>query len=156
MPSSINTVKILHLEIACRGMKELLHARMTENFAIRHLEFLVNNYAKQKIVGKLSPDYADEYPLWSKAALAAKKANPNLKYGQYLRVEHGTPRRRFARLVYEAYQEGKLTQDWMDNHCGTLWKVAVITHEEDRRLNMVAKKIFKTPEERWAAADIEF
>ncbi len=36
------------------------------------------------------------------------------------------------------------------------WKLAVITLEEDERLNKVARsKTFKTPEERWAAAGIK-
>jgi hypothetical protein len=37
------------------------------------------------------------------------------------------------------------------------WKLAVISLEEDKRLNKVARsKAFKTPEDRWAAAGIEF
>ncbi len=153
---SKNTITMQHLKIVCRSMQELRKAGMTENFAIRHLEFLTNNYAKQIIIGKLSPDHADEYALWSKAALSAKIENVDFKYGQYLRVEHGTPRRKFARIVLKAHEDECLTQEWMDAHCQALWKVAVITHEEDKRLNRVAKLIFDTPEARWAAAGIEF
>jgi hypothetical protein len=37
------------------------------------------------------------------------------------------------------------------------WKLAVITLEEDERLNKVARsRAFKSPQERWAAARIEF
>jgi hypothetical protein len=137
-------------------MRELKKSKMSDNFAIRHLEFLANNYAKHNALGRLSPDHADEYKLWSKAALKAKRANPNRKYGEYLRVEHGTPRRRFAKMVYDTFQEGALNQKWMDKHCRALWRVAVITHEEDRRLNKLKKREFDTPEERWAEAGIQF
>jgi hypothetical protein len=37
------------------------------------------------------------------------------------------------------------------------YKLAVITLKQDRRLNRIARsKKFDTPEERWAAAGIEF
>jgi hypothetical protein len=44
----------------------------------------------------------------------------------------------------------------MENHCDQKWKIAVITHEEDRRLNKFKGDTFISPDERWAAAQIEF
>lgn len=135
-------------------MNELLHAGFTENIAIRLLEIGANIYAKNLIMGTTNPDHADQFSLWSKAARKAKKENPKLKYGQYLRIEHGTPRRGFARLVLEAFRHRKLTKPWMDKHCTGKWRVAVITHVEDARL--ARSKLYKSPEERWEVAKIEF
>lgn len=153
---SKNAVAIKHLEIVCRSMQELRELGMTENLAIRHLEFLVNNYAKYKIVGKVSVDHVDEYKLWSKDASRQKKLHLHRRSGEYLRVEHGTPRRDFARLVLNQFEKGKLTEKWLDAKCKKLWKVAVITHEEDMRLNKFKTVKFKSPEARWAAAGIKF
>jgi len=87
-------------------------------------------------------------------ALKAKKEKTNLKYGYYLRIEHGTPRRQFARLVLEAFRHNKLTKLWMDKLCDTKWKVAVITQDEDKRL--ARSKLDKSPEARWEVAKIKF
>ena len=73
-----------------------------------------------------------------------------------MRVEHGTPRRKFAKIVLEAFRASQLDESWMNKHCGELWKVAVITHEEDSKLNKLRKLEFNTPNERWAYANIEF
>jgi hypothetical protein len=60
-------------------------------------------------------------------------------------------------LVLEAFKKQKLTKVWMNRHCGKRWKVAVITHAEDKRVSEVGRStLFKTPEARWAAANIEF
>jgi hypothetical protein len=78
-------------------------------------------------------------------------------YGQYLRVEHGTPRRHFARLVLDAFKKRKLTRTWMNRHCDKRWKAAVITHAEDKRLSEGGRStLLKTPDARWAAANIKF
>jgi hypothetical protein len=151
---SKNAITIEQLKILCRHVKELRDAGMTENLAIRLLELSANVYAKFRRVGRASPDHADEYKLWSKAALKAKRANPRMPYGAYLRVEHGTPRRQFARLVLEGFDHGNLTEAWLNKLCDKRWKVAVITHEEDRRLPR--SQLFETPEERWKAAGIKF
>jgi hypothetical protein len=38
----------------------------------------------------------------------------------------------------------------MDRLCDRRWKVAVITHAEDKRLSEIGRsKLFDTPEERW-------
>ena len=153
---SKNSITIEQIRITASCMEQLLESGMTENLAIRHLEKLVDVYAKFKIIGKVSVDHVDEFSLWSKAALKAKEDNLDKKAGEYLRVEHGTPRRKFARLVLDAFKEGKLNKIWMDNHCSELWKVAVITHEEDSRLNKIKTREFETPDARWASVSIEF
>lgn len=135
-------------------MDELLEAGFTENIAIRLLELCANIYAKERMVGINAPDHADQFELWSKAALKAKKAHPKWKPGRYLRIEHGTPRRQFARLVLEACRHRRLTKSWMDKLCDTKWKVAVITHDEDGRL--ARSKLYKSPEARWRTAKIRF
>ncbi|OGI59543.1 hypothetical protein A2814_03370 [Candidatus Nomurabacteria bacterium RIFCSPHIGHO2_01_FULL_38_19] len=151
---SKNTITINQLKILCRHVNELSDAGFTENVAVRLLELGANIYAKDLIMGTTTPDYADQFPLWSKAALKAKNAHLKWKYGRYLRVEHGTPRRQFARLVLKAFQRRKLTKPWMDKLCHTKWKVAIITHEEDARL--ARSKLYKSPEARWEAAKIKF
>lgn len=152
---SKNEISIEQLKIAADCMIKLLASGMTENMSIRHLEFLANNYAKFKIIGKVSADHVSEYRDWSKAAIKAEKENQNRKAGEYLRVEHGTPRRDFARLVLIAHQKGKLNEVWMNSHCRKLWKVAIISHDEDRVLNGMRKMKFKTAEMKWAKAGIK-
>jgi hypothetical protein len=153
---SKNAPTMEQLKIACRHVLELIDAGMTENLAIRSLEIYANVYAKYRVLGAATPDHADQYELWSKAARKAKAANPNRPYGQYLRVEHGT-RRHFARLVLNAFKKRKLAEAWMNRHCDKRWKVAVITHAEDERLSKGGRSILlKTPDSRWAAANIKF
>lgn len=154
---SKNTITIKQLKILCRHVKELRGAGFTKNIAIRLLELCANIYAKERIMGINGVDHADQFKLWSNAAIKARKKHPKWKYGRYLRIEHGTPRRGFALLVIEAFQHKKLTKPWMDKLCNTKWKVAVITHEEDRHLNRFARsKLYKSPEARWQAAGIKF
>ena len=153
---SKNTINISQLEIVAKCMLKLQKSGMRENLAIRHLEKLVDVYAKYKAISKVSVDHVDEFSLWSKAALNAKVETPERKPGEYLRVEHGTPRRKFAKMVLNAFTEGKLDEQWMKNHCEVYWRVAVITLEEDRKLNKLRKLDFNSPEERWAYVGIEF
>jgi len=151
---SKNTITIKQLGILCRHVNELLDAGFTENIAIRLLELGANIYAKQLTMRINAPDHAGQFKLWSKAALKAKRAHPKRKYGLYLRVEHGTPRRQFARLVLKAYKNQKITILWMNRLCRKIWKVAIITHAEDKRL--ARSKMYVSPEARWKAAGIEF
>ena len=151
---SKNTITIQHLDILCRHISELRDAGVTENIAIRLLELCTNIYAKNLIMGNTNPDHVDQFPRWSKDACKAKKANSTLGSGQYLRVEHGTPKRQFARLVFKKFLEQALTKAWMDRFCARRWRVAVVTHEEDRRL--ARSKLFPSPEARWKAVGIEF
>jgi hypothetical protein len=72
-------------------------------------------------------------------------------------VEHGTPRRSFARKVLDLYQNNKLSVTAMDRLLERQYGVAVITIEEDRLLNKSARsKVSDTPEGRRKAAGIEF
>lgn len=63
-----------------------------------------------------------------------------------------------AQLVLEAYPKGHLDDDtWLKNLVNKRWKLAVITLEEDKKLNSKARsKAFNTPEERWEYGGIEF
>jgi hypothetical protein len=153
---SKNAPTIGQIETACRQFVEMRGAGLSENMPIRLLEQLTDGYGKFRANGNVNPDHVDQYDLWSKAALAAKAANGDRACGQYLRCEHGTPRRDFARAVLAVFNEGKLTKEWMDAHCDAKWRVAVITHEEDGRLNKLKGTKFASPEARWAAAKIEF
>ena len=153
---SKNTITLPQIEAACRHVAELLSLGMTENLAIRNLELFANVYAKHRIIGSTSPDHVTQFSLWSQAALA-HRANEGELGGRFLRVEHGTPRRQFARLILKAFHEGALTQDWLNILCDQRWKVAVITLDEDRLLNSMARsKLYDSPEERWQDAGIIF
>jgi hypothetical protein len=45
----------------------------------------------------------------------------------------------------------------MNRVCDKRWKVAVITHAEDKRLSDAGRStLLETPEARWAAAKIQF
>ena len=130
---------------------------MTENMAIRSLELFVDVFAKLAHGGSATPHHVDQVQLWSKAALELREKYPNAKPKDHFRVEHGTPRRQLARLVLEGHREEKLNEEWLLNLVKKRWKLAAITLEEDERLNSVARsRLFKTPEERWDAAGIEF
>jgi hypothetical protein len=156
---SINAVTFNQLEVACRHVDELMATGMTKNLAIRNLQEYVNRYGKMRELGRIGPDDVGQYELWSKEALAARAANHGLKSGQYMRIEHGTPRRQIARLVPEKYHKGELTREWMDDLCARMWRVAVVTHEEDSRLNhlnrLARRPLYADPAEHWAAAGIE-
>ena len=154
---SKNALTVEQIKLACRHVDELTEAGFSENFAIRSLEIYANYYAKHRLLGRVAPDHASQYEHWSKAARKAKIANPDLAYGRYLRVEHGTPRRQFARLVLESYRKGRLTERSLNDLCRKRWKVAVITHEEDARLSKIGRSsLFNTPDDRWATAKIKF
>lgn len=156
---SKNRLSIDQISLACRHVDELTAAGVSENFAIRTLELFADVYAKLYHGGSATPHHARQVPRnqWSLAALKlAGDAHPNWPSGA-LRVEHGTPRRRFARLVKQLHGAGRLTGAEMDFLCKRYWKLAVITVEEDSRLNKIARsKLFDAPEERWAAAGIIF
>jgi hypothetical protein len=150
---SKNAVTIEQLKIACQNVLDLRAAGMSNNLAIRNLEQFANIYAKFKTLGHVSPDHALQYDRWSVAALKLEAENPGRKHGEYLRVEHGTPRRKFAEMVLDGFLSGKLTTVWLDDLCEMKWRVAVITHEEDSRFPR--SKALDDPEERWREAGIE-
>jgi hypothetical protein len=153
---SKNSITIEQLNLACRQFEEMLSLGVSENFAIRQLELFANSYAKFHVVGNVSPDHVDHYMLWSEAALALRQSNPNCQKEGLLRVEHGTPRRQFARIIYQRWKSAGISEAWMAQTIQELWKVAVITAEEDRRLNKTARStLFDSPFDRWRSSGIE-
>lgn len=152
---SKNNTTIPQLKLACRHIKEMMALDMTENHAIRLLELIADVYAKVACGGRAKVWYVDDVPRiqWSLAALRWRKAHPRKRAGTNLRVEHGTPRRIFAKKVFDLCNARRLTTSTMNRLVKKCWRIAVVTHEEDRR---ISRKQFKTPHERWAAAGIRF
>jgi hypothetical protein len=152
---SKNTLTTDQLKIACRHVRELIDAGVTENLAIRSLEQFADFYAKRHCGGSVTPHHVRQVDRrqWSLAALKERERNPLAK----LRVEHGTPRREFARRVMELFDKNNLTEDAMATLIQRFWKLAVITIEEDARLNRVARsKAADSPDQRWEKAGISF
>jgi hypothetical protein len=74
-------------------------------------------------------------------------------------VEHGTPKSEFVKLVYDVYLNGKLTKELLDSMIENLWQIAVITKEENSRLDgnkWRSKAHDNGPKARWAAVGIQF
>jgi hypothetical protein len=154
---SKNSITIEQLKLACRHVEEMQKNGVKENLAIRTLELFADFYAKLHTGGSPSPHHVDQVKLWSREARKKRKVDPDAVPKDCFRVEHGTPRREFARLVMNLHQQDKLTERSMKTLVNRYWKLAVITLEEDRELNKVARaKMFNTPEERWAEARIKF
>jgi len=155
---SKNRPTIEHLAIACRHVHELIAAGVTENHAIRTLELFTDVYAKLLNGGSATPHHVSQIPKsqWSVAARAAFDANPKAKPKDSLRVEHGTPRRAFARKVLKLFDRDELNEATMAALVSKWWKLAVITLDEDARLNRMARSTVTSPEERWRAAGISF
>ena len=158
---STNEVSIEQLEMVCRHVAKQEKVNLSENYRMRLITLLADTYAKQHVIGTTSPDRADMFRKWSIEAIRvwdkALKEDKNPKYGKYLRNEHGYGKTMFARRVVQAYENagGSLTRRAMNKLVKEYWRVAVITLEEDKRLDRTNKK--KLPaEERWANADIEF
>lgn len=158
-PKSRNLITLPQLRLACRHVDEMLKEGLTENFAIRLLELFSDSYARQHIGGRgiFTPLHSRDIDLWSRAARKLKRNKPDLKPRDYLRVEHGTPRRGFARKVLELYRGKNLNEKSIQKIVRRYWKIAVITLDEDAKLNKMARsKMFSKPEMRWAAAGIKF
>jgi hypothetical protein len=156
MPSK-NAITIEQLKLACRHVQEMIDSGVTENLAIRTLELFADVYAKLIVVGNASPHQVDQVKLWSIKARELRKTKPDAKPKDCFRVEHGTPRRGFARKLRLLFQKDELTEATMVELVKRDYRLAVITLEEDQRLNKIARsKPFDTPEERWENADIKF
>lgn len=154
---SRNAITIKQLHLACRHVEEMMAAGVTENFAIRTLELFTNVYAKLLMGGNASPHHVKQVVLWSVKAKRLRTKMPDGKPRDFFRVEHGTPRRAFARKAFALYQKRRLNEKSMQKLVTRYWKLAVITLEEDQRLNRIARsKMYNTPEERWSAAGIKF
>jgi hypothetical protein len=155
--ASKNAITIDHLSLACHHVEEMMAAGITENMAIRTLELFIDVYANLHMGGSATPHHVDQVELWSIKARKLRDALPDAKPRDYFRVEHGTPQRGFARKVLELYRKGKLAARTMDKLVERDYKLAVITLDEDKILNKIARsKMFDTPEERWASAGIRF
>ena len=161
---SKNDITIEQLNMACGHFNELVKAGVTQNIAIRQPLKMVDIYAKMRVIGKCSVDKANEFKHWS---IEAKKVwdqailnDPNAKYGSFVRIEHGTPRTQFTQIVLAKYSENKsLTIKIMEDLIRRKWKVAVITRDQDARINANGDRInpgSKSPEKRWHDAGIEF
>lgn len=154
---SKNDITLEQLALACRHVREMMAVGVTENLAIRTLELFADVYAKLLTGGSATPHHVDQVPRWSLAALATRAADPGAKAQGRLIVEHGTPKRQFARLVLDLYDRDLLDEGNMRRLVEARWKLAVITVEEDRRLNSRFRSVlFDSPEARWSAAGIEF
>jgi hypothetical protein len=152
---SKNAITIDQLKLACRHVEEMRAVGVTENLAIRTLESITDVYAKLHMGGTAVPNHVDEVPQkrWSVAALSLRGTTPTPR----LRVEHGTPQREFARKILDLHKKDELNATAMNELVERHWRLAVITLDEDQRLNKVARsKMSDTPEERWKKAGIEF
>ncbi len=151
---SKNQPTIKQLNLACRHIDEMVADGVTMNHAVRLLELFSDVYANLLNGGSATPYSAKQISLWS---VAAKKVKSAKKFGDHVRVEHGTPMRAFALMVLDLYRKNKLSKREMDRLVRRYWKLAVITLEEDRRLSKIARsKMYETPDLRWKAAGIEF
>ena len=154
---SRNHITITQLQIACRHFQELRTANVTENYAIRTLELFVDSYSKILHGSAPIPHHVDHVKLWSIQAQSIRNSGISYKPRDYLRVEHGTPKRALARLVFQMFEEGRINEENVNALVSKHWKLAVITIEEDIRLNKTDRStLFETPDERWAAAGISF
>lgn len=161
MKESVNQINIKHLRLACRHYYEMRKAGITKNWAIRTLELFVDNYARQYTGGKgrFNVLRAKDITLWSKKARKYKNGIiiGKLKAGNLVRVEHGTPRRSFAEWVINLDEKGKLNSRSVNHLVDTKWELAVITLQEDGRLNESSRiKPFDSPRKRWASVGIKF
>ncbi len=156
---SKNQISIAQLKLGCRHVLEMRRAGFTENFAIRLLELFADSYARHHAGGtnRFAPLSAKHVRLWSVDARKLRGRCERVGYGKLVRVEHGTPRRAFARHVLELHKKACLDAAHMKKLVKQYWEVAVITLEEDRGLNRIARsKMYDSPRKRWAAAGIKF
>lgn len=72
------------------------------------------------------------------------------------RKEHGSPQQAVAKIVFDLFLKGELTEDKLIELVKQYWKMAIITLEEDQKLNRIGarSKLYNLPEERWAHAEI--
>jgi hypothetical protein len=154
---SKNAITVDQLKLACRHVEEMMAAGVTENLAIRTLELFADVYAKLHVIGNTSPHHVNQVSLWSIKARGIRNAMPDAKPKDHFRVEHGTPKRGFARKILVLYQRNELSTETLLDVIQRDYRLAVITLDEDQHLNRIARsRLFDTPEARWKAAGIEF
>lgn len=153
---SKNSITIDQLKLACRHVEEMRKAHVTENLAIRTLELFADVYATLKVYGTTGPLHVDQIELWSIEAIKLRDAKPDVKAD--FRIEHGTPRRDFARKILKLYDESQLSTERMNGLVERYYRLAVITLKEDQDINKVLDRsiVFTKPEKKWAAAGIRF
>lgn len=161
--TSKNYITIHQLALACKHVDELVKAGMTFNLACRSLEIFADCYAQQIVLGISAPLSAERVELkyWSREAKKLKQKHPKLitsQSGRFVRVEHGTPRRAFARMILELSQQDLLTEKSAKGLVRRYWKLAVITLSEDRNLNRNGNrfKMSSSPDRRWKKGGIVF
>jgi hypothetical protein len=150
--TSKNSITIDQLKLACRHVEEMRAAGVTENLAIRTLELFADVYGQFYSAGTTTPHHVRKIKpeLWSIKAAKLRKSDPDAA-GKLLRVEHGTPRRAFARKILTLYLQNKLNEKTMAGLVCRDYRLAVVTLEEDQRLNKIARSAaLDSPEERWA------
>lgn len=162
-----NKITVSQLSLLCEQYETMLEAKFTPNVAIRLVELCADIYGKVRTGGNPGPHsvWQVRRQLWSKMALIVLSENPGLQDSkskmrpkEFFRVEHGTPKRKFAEEVIELHRTSRLSQRSMDDLTDRYWRVAVITLDEDKALSRIGarSRSYKTPESRWAAAGIEF
>jgi len=158
---SVNQITIPILHLACRQYHQMIKAGISKNNAIRLLEIFEDSYARQYKggEGRFNVLRAKDIPLWSKAARKYRKGimSGKLKPKDYVRVEHGTPRRSFADKILALYKKKKLYKKPVNTLVDKKWELAMITLKEDARLNQGFRTMaMKTPRERWHSVGIKF
>jgi hypothetical protein len=153
---SKNQITFEQIQLACGHVLELNAAGVTSNIAIRTLELMIDVYGKLYHGGKATPHHVSHIKQWSIAARKAIVNHPGRPAKEFLRVEHGTPRRALATLVLKHHADNSLDKNLLNDFMARYWKLAVLTLEEDERLNrLVRSKMSDTPEQRWALVNIE-
>ena len=121
---SKNKKSLQQIALACKHFHEMRNVGVSENHAIRTLELFCDVYAKVVTDGTSIPHRPKKIPFlnWSNRALEARYENPDLKTQGNLVVEHGTPRREFARLVLKLYDSERLDENKLNNLVRKKWK----------------------------------
>ena len=156
---SKNNITIQQLKISCRHYEELIAADVTNNYAIRLLELFCDTHAALQNGYSVTPHHVDKvrWEQWSVKARKFKEDNPIAKPFDNFVVEHGTPRRAFAGMVFKLWKEGNLVESELASLVTRRWKLAVLTKEENSELNKKSRsKVFDSPDKRWADAGIKF
>jgi hypothetical protein len=141
-------VLVLGLEYAAK----LRRSGLVQNFYTWELKHRIDCYylGRNKLYAGPQGLPHSQIDLWSVRALAEKDPRKRVR-------EHGAPRTPFALMILELYLNGNLTEELVNEMMDFHYRVAVITKEEDARLNAIGarSKMYPTPDDRWAAAGIK-
>jgi hypothetical protein len=131
-----------HLVVALRTYLEMRNVGISHNWCCRTLNMVVDTFSSQ------CHSRGQPIPV-SKAGRGLLKSD--------LIYEHGTPLSDLVTRFVDAYRRGVLSEA-MALELARFWRVAYITKAEDQRLRDLGlrAKAMATPDERWAAASIEF